>query len=700
MERTQSVSGRSLLLAGIAAAVLAPSIASAQLASALLREDDELLPGEEISSLSNTAVNHVGGYACSLNTSGTGTVSRIWGNPDGGPGMLLRSEMTIGDLQQVSFESFYGMGDMGELAYGTTSTNTVSGETGLDGVWLDDLPVLHELDPVPTLPGQFSTFNSRPTSSGAGGIYWVGGITASQGSSTQNRCLFSGLGATVEIMGGDFLPGIDEPIKTGSSNIDFDFRVSRFETNWINLVQVDTSSSNDGVMVINGVPIMSGGSMMREDTPIPESVGGLPDERWDNFDFFGINDVGDFLITGDTSASSSIDEFVSFNGEIILREGTVLDLDGVPWTLDGSIEGGYMNKETDWAVIWDIEDADGENLEALLVNGEVLLVEGDPVDGNGDGVIDENDDNGLLANFTGISSLTIGPRVGGVANVYFTADIDFNGTSSSSDDLEGFFCMPVQVAPALVLPLDIKPGSCPNSFNRNGNGVLPVALVGTEMIDVTGVDLGSLLLSRADGVGGSVAPLEGPPGPHTVFEDVATPFFGEMCECDDAHGDGFMDVSMKFRSQDVVDALELDGLLPGDLVELVLTGALLDGTPFEASDCVRLVPPGTSGGFLHVTANAPDVFISLTPLDDQLDGGGFGSFERTYPVGTVVTLTAPAVHGVHTFVGWHLDGPGLTARDVPLDLRRTIQLTVTDDGQLAQPIYRTTKTTLRLSGRH
>jgi len=32
---------------------------------------------------------------------------------------------------------------------------------------------------------------------------------------------------------------------------------------------------------------------------------------------------------------------------------------------------------------------------------------------------------------------------------------------------------------AIPLPLDIKPGSCPNPFNRHGNGVLPMALIGT-----------------------------------------------------------------------------------------------------------------------------------------------------------------------------------------------------------------------------
>ena len=685
MRMLNGTSRRTMVFAGLGAVLLAPTAASGEIASALLREDDELIPGETISSLSNTAVNHVGGYACSLNTTGTATMSRIWGDPSGGLGVLMRSEMTIGNLQQTSFESFYGMGDAGQLAYGTTSTNIDSGESGLDGVWVDDLPVLHEEDPVPSLPGMWSNFNSRPTSTGDGTIVWVGGFADDPGASTQNRALFSGLGASVVVMGGDFLPGIAEPIKTGSSNIDFDFRVSRFGTNWIDQVLVDTgSSSNDGVVVINGVPIMAGGGMMRESFPVPASIGGLLDELWDNFDFMGINETGDFFVTGDTNSSSSMDEFVTLNGEIIMREGDVLDWGGTPATLDGSIEGGYMNKETDWAVIWDFDDVAGTNLEVLIFNGEILLVEGDLVDWNGDGMIDAGDNNAVVANFTGISSLTVGARVGGFVNIYFTADCDFGGTP----DLEGFFCVSVQVDTGPAVALDIKPGSCPNSFNRRSNGVLPVALAGTDVFDVMDVNLGSLLLVRADGIGGGAAPHEGPPGPHSVYADVATPFAGEMCECIEAEGDGIMDLSVKFKSQDVVDALELDDLLPGDLVELVLIGELLDGTPFEAGDCIRLVPPGTPPGMVSVQPNAPGVFIDVTPVDEQLDGGGFGTFDRTFPLGTVVTLTAPPTHEGRDFAGWRIGPVGFAQDGGSIIPVLSITLVVNESSHWARPIYK------------
>ncbi len=145
------------------------------------------------------------------------------------------------------------------------------------------------------------------------------------------------------------------------------------------------------------------------------------------------------------------------------------------------------------------------------------------------------------------------------------------------------------VPPPVGAKLDIKPGSCPNSFNRNSNGVLPVALVGTDDFNVLDVDLSTLELSRADGVGGQARPLEGPPGPHSVVEDAATPFDGELCDCHELEGDGTDDLSLKFDSPEVVAELELDEFSKGDLVELCVSGTLLDGTPFDACDCIRIV---------------------------------------------------------------------------------------------------------------
>gem|GEM_PF-2110801 len=281
-------------------------------------------------------------------------------------------------------------------------------------------------------------------------------------------------------------------------------------------------------------------------------------------------------------------------------------------------------------------------------------IDADPlfVDSNGPDDIPgtEDDDLRLLPSSPSIDAGTNGA-------VTATTDLDGNPRIVDGDgDDEVIVDMGAyEFRPANAF-LDIKPGSCPNPLNRASHGILPVAVVGSETFDVTAIDVYSVGLSRADGIGGAVAPNEGPPGPHSTFEDMATPFEGEPCDCHALEGDGIIDLSLKFRTDDLVDVLELDDLLPGALVELVLSGTLADGGEFVASDCVRIVPQGASPALLIVQSNAPGAWLDVTPLDDTLDGGGFADFERSYAGGSVVTLMASPTHNGLVFAGWELDG--------------------------------------------
>ena len=202
--------------------------------------------------------------------------------------------------------------------------------------------------------------------------------------------------------------------------------------------------------------------------------------------------------------------------------------------------------------------------------------------------------------------------------------------------------------------LDIKPGSCPNPLNRKSHGVIPVALMSTEQVDVTQVDIATLRISRADGIGGEVAPHEGPPGPHTVFGDAATPFEGEWCGCHDLEGDGIVDVKMKFKTDDVVAGLDLWSAV--GTTELVVTGQLLDGTEFFAEDCVHFVPPVSPPGMVTVNSNAAGAWIEVSPMDLRVDGGGFADFTRGYVQGELVFFTAEPTYDVKRFVGWRKGG--------------------------------------------
>jgi len=191
------------------------------------------------------------------------------------------------------------------------------------------------------------------------------------------------------------------------------------------------------------------------------------------------------------------------------------------------------------------------------------------------------------------------------------------------------------VVGVLDASVNVKPGSCPNSFNPGSHGVLSVAIAGTPELDVTQIDLASVRISRADGEGVGAAPNEGPPGPHSTFGDSATPFDGEPCDCNEIGGDGVTDLKLKFKTDVVVAALELDGLSHDDPVEVTVSGSLLDGTPFAGTDCLRLVPPGD--------ANA-DGIVGITDFLEVLtqwgtDPGDIPDFDGNGNVGIEDMLT-------------------------------------------------------------
>ena len=120
--------------------------------------------------------------------------------------------------------------------------------------------------------------------------------------------------------------------------------------------------------------------------------------------------------------------------------------------------------------------------------------------------------------------------------------------------------------------VDIKPQSCPNPFNVNSNGVLPVAIPGSETVDVNDIDVDSIQLA-------GVSPIR------SNYEDVATPLVDPIeCECSTEGPDGYIDLTLKFEIQAIADAL--GEAYDGEEFILYLTGYLYDGTPIEGSDCI------------------------------------------------------------------------------------------------------------------
>ena len=179
------------------------------------------------------------------------------------------------------------------------------------------------------------------------------------------------------------------------------------------------------------------------------------------------------------------------------------------------------------------------------------------------------------------SDRAYGIAVASSGNIYITGWTggDLGGPNQGSRDA---FIVAIGATPAEVA-LDIKPGSWPNPFNPVSKGVLPLAVCGSDEFDVMTIDPDTILLGR-EGVDGLV-PLR------WSYEDVGTPFGGEPCDGHDLNGDGFMDLALKFSTQELMSTLGL-GDLAGQTVPLLLTGSLLDGTPLEGIDWVWVLRRG------------------------------------------------------------------------------------------------------------
>ncbi len=107
-------------------------------------------------------------------------------------------------------------------------------------------------------------------------------------------------------------------------------------------------------------------------------------------------------------------------------------------------------------------------------------------------------------------------------------------------------------------------------------GVLPVAILGTEDFDVADIDPATVRLA-------GVAPLR------WDYEDVSTPVAEDVepCECTEEGPDGYLDLTLKFDTQEIVAAL--GDVEDGEDLPLSLLVTLIGGTVIEGSDCIRVI---------------------------------------------------------------------------------------------------------------
>lgn len=127
-----------------------------------------------------------------------------------------------------------------------------------------------------------------------------------------------------------------------------------------------------------------------------------------------------------------------------------------------------------------------------------------------------------------------------------------------------------EIAAYYSLPIDIKPGSSPNSINLSDQGLLPVAILGSAGFDVHNIDLNTIELG---GVGLASRGSAKAPKLAYSYEDVNL--------------DGYMDLMVFFS----VPQLVLDSALTSATTALSLTASTNGGLPLAGTDTVSIVPP-------------------------------------------------------------------------------------------------------------
>jgi len=172
---------------------------------------------------------------------------------------------------------------------------------------------------------------------------------------------------------------------------------------------------------------------------------------------------------------------------------------------------------------------------------------------------------------------------------------------------------------AREIALDILPGSCTNPINDNehaaqSRAVVPVAIMGSDGVDVHDIDPASITLDGASPLRWSYADVGAPADKNN-----------DSCACSDAGPDGFEDLTLKFYRSDLLAALASESgarqsALGRNFVHV--SGEFTDGSPFEGYDCVTLVggrgagaaaDDATPRGF-ELLDNVPNPFNASTRI--------------------------------------------------------------------------------------
>lgn len=292
---------------------------------------------------------------------------------------------------------------------------TIDGELGL---WTHLGALARAGDAAPGFPLFPTTAFVGPgdcTIDGTGAMYWRATVDITNDGSADVSGLFrapDGPAGSIEAVyrSGSLVDGVT--LHGGTSAVTDELSVSDDGAHLVARLTAAGDSLADHLVVLDGQIIA------REGDVVPS----FPLEQWRAIDLVSVNDAGHVLFTGNTDAAAGVDEFVAYDGDIVVHEGDVLDGVG----LDFDLRFVALNDRNNAAIGWATNDGGPTNevvffaCDAADIAGtaELLVTTGDTLDVDADAIGDFT-----IADIVGTG--TEGSQVLGDAySVYLEVDLD------------------------------------------------------------------------------------------------------------------------------------------------------------------------------------------------------------------------------------------------------------------------------------
>ena len=551
------------------------AFATAQVPSVVIASGDPVpgAPGVFVVGVVDVNVNRVEGYSAFI--TGEDQIPRYWGNATGGAGGVLRPAKTIGLNKQLYFlyaqaTRPWKMDAFGRFMY-SAQYLVLPSEMIQSATWFEDAIFIANGDTVLSLlefewaaAGDFGFLAD-------GTPHWAGDIRDNGGPKIGG--LFIGAGQEVLYRDDDVVPGLAFAISSFTA-----FSGARFSpsgNHHMLCVVLDDNlpaapSQWSDAVVMDGAAMEVGGTLLEAGYSVPTSIGGLAGEGYARFEPVAIHDDGSYTITCDTS-----------KGRIVVQNDVIVARSVPGAALLDSPRDVRANSDGDF-IYWSQLGPGAFDPIGIFLNGNMILVSelgalnGSPVDVDGDGVVDPG---ATIGHINDPGSLELSERnLAGEVDVYVVAYVDTAGTPSIFDDAKALVRMTFDVAPGvLVATIDVDPSSCKNAL-----GSVPhprVVVLGSPELDVLDIDPSTVRLERQDGLGSVVLPV----GVRVRMGD----FLGQPAlpgACVTPGADGFADLAFRFQSAGLLELLRLLDTPKGADVPLILSGELIDGTPFGGRD--------------------------------------------------------------------------------------------------------------------